>query len=451
MGPLGQYLPNWLPEDPAKNAAARQGLITAGAALMGGRGNIGEILGGGLMAGTQGYQGALHQRQQDLLRQAQMQQIGLENKRLQNEIDEPAAIASINGNIGQDSQGAPQQPSNSIAALSALPRVGQAAATAPAMSQYETHMARAQALSAKGYGKAAKIEMDLAERARPKLKEQRVLTRPDGTRVVVNVDEYGQTSAVDGFAPDAEKLSFQNTGGSTVALDPFTGKPVSTIKNSVSPDAQLGADTARRGQNISAATAAQSNAKAPAGYRWAADGQSLEPIPGGPVTAKTSEQQQKVGDAQSVLGLLDMAQPLVEKATSSYGGAAADQVARVFGASTQGGESAAQLKAIEGSLISKMPKMSGPQSDKDVMLYRQMAGQIGDTTVPAANKLAAMKVIREINERYLEQARSHAIKPMKELPKKAAPPAGAPAAGTVKGGYRFKGGNPADKANWEKA
>jgi hypothetical protein len=40
MGPLGQYLPNWLPEDPAKNAAARQGLITAGAALMGGRGNI---------------------------------------------------------------------------------------------------------------------------------------------------------------------------------------------------------------------------------------------------------------------------------------------------------------------------------------------------------------------------------------------------------------------------
>jgi hypothetical protein len=47
-----------------------------------------------------------------------------------------------------------------------------------------------------------------------------------------------------------------------------------------------------------------------------------------------------------------------------------------------------------------MPKMSGPQSDKDVLLYKQMAGQIGDPTIPAARKQAAMNTINELNSRY---------------------------------------------------
>ena len=47
-----------------------------------------------------------------------------------------------------------------------------------------------------------------------------------------------------------------------------------------------------------------------------------------------------------------------------------------------------------------MPKMSGPQSDKDVAMYRQMAGAIGDPTIPADQKLAAMQTIREIQNRY---------------------------------------------------
>jgi hypothetical protein len=47
---------------------------------------------------------------------------------------------------------------------------------------------------------------------------------------MANVFEDGtHRRQIDGFAPDAEKLSFQNTGGSTVALDPYTGKPINTI------------------------------------------------------------------------------------------------------------------------------------------------------------------------------------------------------------------------------
>ena len=47
-----------------------------------------------------------------------------------------------------------------------------------------------------------------------------------------------------------------------------------------------------------------------------------------------------------------------------------------------------------------MPKMSGPQSDKDVLLYKEMAGRIGDPTVPASQKIAAMNSINELQARY---------------------------------------------------
>jgi hypothetical protein len=44
--------------------------------------------------------------------------------------------------------------------------------------------------------------------------------------------------------------------------------------------------------------------------------------------------------------------------------------------------------------------MSGPQSDKDVLLYREMAGQVGDSTLPVETRKAALETIRQIQERY---------------------------------------------------
>lgn len=161
---------------------------------------------------------------------------------------------------------------------------------------------------------------------------------------------------------------------------------------------------------------------APQNYRWTKDG-NLEPIPGGAADprvmaqleaiksgGKTSKQteatQQKVSDAQDVLGLLDMAEPFVDKATHSLVGQGVDWLGKAFGIGTEGAQASARLSAIEGMLVSKMPKMSGPQSDKDVLLYKQMAGQIGDASVPPEVKRAAMDTIRQINERYAGGAQS---------------------------------------------
>lgn len=108
----------------------------------------------------------------------------------------------------------------------------------------------------------------------------------------------------------------------------------------------------------------------------------------------------KAKDAMDALATIEMADKLINKATGSGVGNAYDATAAFFGKSTEGAQAAAQLKALEGDLVSKMPKMSGPQSDKDVLLYRQMAGQIGDPSIPPATKKAALKTIKQMQERY---------------------------------------------------
>lgn len=142
----------------------------------------------------------------------------------------------------------------------------------------------------------------------------------------------------------------------------------------------------------------------PPGYRSLTNG-NLQAIPGGPADLSVSKEgQQQTKDTQDVFSILDQARPLLDTATGSYAGAAADQVARAFGVSTEGAQSAAQLKTLQGALVSKMPKMSGPQSDKDVLLYREMAGQIGDPTIPADQRRAAMKTVEDLNHKYLPVA-----------------------------------------------
>jgi len=100
------------------------------------------------------------------------------------------------------------------------------------------------------------------------------------------------------------------------------------------------------------------------------------------------------------LQLIDAADELLNKATGSWTGTGADMIAGAFGKSTEGAKATAQLKAIEGALMMAQPRMEGPQSDKDVALYRQMAGQVGDPTVPVETRRAALQAIRSLHEKY---------------------------------------------------
>lgn len=290
MGLLNDYLPDWLPDDPSKNDAARQGLLAFAGSMLNNRGGLLNGLGNGLVSGGAGYQSALAQQGQQALRDAQLKNATLENQKLQSSLDEPAQLASILSGGGPISGGAP----GGVKPVSALPQVGAAPAQAapaapggpsfdlgyvggtpqpmPAAPQpqaapmpaaqpadlYQTYLNYGDRLTQAGKPAAAKQYYDLAEKLKPKIKEQRVLT-VDGKRVMANVFEDGTTKAVDGFAPDQEKLATQNIGGSTIMFDPYTGKPVNTIQNTQSPDSVASNATTRRGQNMTDARSAESN------------------------------------------------------------------------------------------------------------------------------------------------------------------------------------------------
>lgn len=121
----------------------------------------------------------------------------------------------------------------------------------------------------------------------------------------------------------------------------------------------------------------------------------------GPVTpvavAATSKRESQ---AKSALDILDAADPLLKKATGSYIGTGVDLAGRVVGYGTEGAQVTGQLKALEGALMMAQPRMEGPQSNLDVSLYRQMAAQIGDPTVPNSVKQAASREIRKLHQKY---------------------------------------------------
>jgi hypothetical protein len=227
-------------------------------------------------------------------------------------------------------------------------------------------------------------------------------TMVNGRPVKRQFDKYGSPV---GEALDQWKAPvMQDLGGSVGAIDPVTLQPRGSFPKSMTfadrnAAGQLG--VARDRLAFDKAGGADAG-KPPAGYRWTADRSGQEAIPGGPADLKAgAEGQKKVGDAKDVLMLLNEVDDLLPKSTGSWPGAGVDFIAaNAFGSSTKGAEAAAQLKVLQGALVAKQPKMSGPQSDKDVQLYREMAGQIGDPTIPVAQRQAAADTVRKLNEKY---------------------------------------------------
>ena len=126
----------------------------------------------------------------------------------------------------------------------------------------------------------------------------------------------------------------------------------------------------------------------------------------GPVTNNTTapalkQAQQEEGiRTQRVDAVLPEIKSLLSNARGGYASAGVDFVGGALGYSTDNAKTTAQLKALSGQLVALMPKMSGPQSDKDVQMYREMAGNLADPTIPTETRMAALETIGALNSKY---------------------------------------------------
>jgi hypothetical protein len=90
----------------------------------------------------------------------------------------------------------------------------------------------------------------------------------------------------------------------------------------------------------------------------------------------------------------------MEKPTGSGVGALYDRAAGLVGFSPSGAREAQSLKAAAGALTAKMPRMEGPQSDRDVQLYREMAAEIGNDSMPIDRRVQALEVVKSLWAKY---------------------------------------------------
>lgn len=339
-----------------------QGLLGAGLGAMASRGNTMQAIGRGGLLGLSAYGQAQDQQQNKLLQmaQAKMQQDAM------NQL-QPGADGAVNATPGL--------------------------------------------LMRAGFNDPSKWEA-IRNIGRDKLKQTQEVTNADGSKSLYGVNEYGGVSNTG--LTNAPEIKTQDLGGTIAGINPYTGQsPWSAVKTATYADrvAQQNADTSLGQLGVAQGNlgVSQGRLALDAGKSDASWTPNYEQ--GVMVNSKTGEirgldgvQNAKLRDANDALSLLGQADSLIDKATGSGIGSGVDWIGNQFGMSTESSQAAAQLKALEGALVAKMPKMSGPQSDKDVAMYRQMAGDIGNPSVPAPQKRAAIEMVRQIQQRYANQA-----------------------------------------------
>lgn len=226
-----------------------------------------------------------------------------------------------------------------------------------------------------------------------------------------------------------------------------------------------------------AGTSGPRGQKAPSGYRWTADG-ALQAIPGGPAdkgqlnadgpdpNAHLNPRQRTA--VQSVQrNLIQYASALLGKDPSEVRAMSAEQIAQAI--QSDGGR---KIQGGTARLLSRLPGGTtlGELNNVDILSYSQGAGaswaafenptgvisnadretataQMPNYLDPPEVQAAKLRSFLELSG-YQPQGRALGDP---APARSAAPVSGGPAVGSVQDGYRFKGGDPANRNSWERA
>lgn len=445
------------------------GLLTAAAQMMQAGGpsrtpvGLGQALGQGVMGGLGAYQQAQQSAQQmqadKALRELKMKQLGMglekdqmEMQQYRDQMDRNKRIQARMTGLGAPQGGQQAQPSPmaSFAPGGAMsPKVGgpdwaqayqaqqpERSAMQPRTQKSATRtfadslISKANIYSEEGDDATALKMYEQAMKFMPKAKDLKQVT-VNGKVLYVPIFEDGTPGEPIPYEV-AEKLHFSDNGQRTgIGQNPFTGAVINAgIQKQQSPESIASQLTQMRAQNMSDARQREANTiqkdaartqvvETPEGFALVDKGTGRVR----PAIAESGEQvQQKDSPKYQSAKLqgqlqegIKLARELLPDATSSGVGSLADTTANFFGVSTTGADAASQLETLAGWMTSNVPRMQGPQSDKDTMLYRQMAAQVGDRTKPTSQRLAALNTLETLQKKYAEIA---GIQPESDTTKK---------------------------------
>lgn len=122
------------------------------------------------------------------------------------------------------------------------------------------------------------------------------------------------------------------------------------------------------------------------------------------ITKKEQEAASQQGSSQDALGDIANAKKLLPNSTGSGIGAGIDMLYRGVGATNEGMKANRQLKVISGRLTATVPRFEGPQSDKDIMAYKEQAADVGNESLTTSERLEALKQVELMHRRVLQNA-----------------------------------------------
>jgi hypothetical protein len=118
---------------------------------------------------------------------------------------------------------------------------------------------------------------------------------------------------------------------------------------------------------------------------------------GSPLLAKPDV---KTTQGQTVLDVARRAELVLPKASSGIISNLFTMATDAAGIPTDKSAADAQLRVLGGQLTLAQPRMEGPQSNADSILYQQMAASVANPNVPYQTRMKALNTVIELNEKY---------------------------------------------------
>jgi hypothetical protein len=108
----------------------------------------------------------------------------------------------------------------------------------------------------------------------------------------------------------------------------------------------------------------------------------------------------KTTQGQTVFDVARRAELVLPKASSGIISNLFTMATDAAGIPTDKSAADAQLRVLGGQLTLAQPRMEGPQSNADSILYQQMAAEVANPNRPYQTRMKALNTVIELNEKY---------------------------------------------------